>query len=269
VPPRTFPHPIPVDHFAALQDQYLQDLVSFQTVRALALKQGQVALVGDFATIALGLSYLAWWRGRPAADVAAFASDAVAIALAATERGYVFRSPYDYWLLCCAAVALDHPEAERLLTLRKARWSNTPHGRVEGMLPLLVPALAAAIGAAGEPGSALRAVQALLREGLDQPDHREEALRFAPTVGALAAVHTGREDTWGAAVRARQDGWAVESRQFPNAPMFLLDWEGLAMRRLAREAGFALPQDEVQRPHALLEAGTGDPGTLGDRLGPS
>lgn len=268
MPARRFPHEPSPETLQALEDQYLQDLVNYRTVRKHALASNQTALVGDFAPIALGLAWLAWRRGRSEAEVAEFAGDAVRIALAAVELRYVFRSPYDYWLLTCAAVALEHPAAPALLTMPTSQWARTPRGRVAGMLPGAVIAMAAATGAAGDPDAAVRSFQQLLRAGLDTPDDREEALRFAPTVGALAAVQMGRASTWATACTARQDGWLAEARRFPDAPMFLLDWEWLAVSRLARDAGFPLPEDDVYRPQGLLEAAVGEWGSLGDRLGP-
>ncbi|NOY28113.1 MAG: hypothetical protein GXP62_19785, partial [Oligoflexia bacterium] len=119
---------------------------------------------------------------------------------------------------------------------------------------------------------AARSLQQLLRASLDRPEDKEEALRFAPTVGALAAIQSGREETWEIACATRHDGWLAEARRFVTAPMFMLDWEWLAVSRLAQDAGFALPGDgadaDVYRPYDLLDAAVGEPGTLGDRLGP-
>ncbi|MCK6503942.1 hypothetical protein L6R53_11175 [Myxococcota bacterium] len=265
MPARAFPHDPDPDDLLLLEDELVQALVGART--ALAQGAPTATLHGDLATVGLGLAWLSWWRGRPASQVAIAAADAVALAQAGTEAGFVFRSPYDYWLLCCAGVALGHPAAPALCRLRAAQWSHTPRGRVEGMLPGVVQALAHALDGQGPP-EALRAAQATLRSCLDSAADREEALRFAPTVGALAAVSAGAAEVWQAAWPARRDAWQREAERFPAAPMFLLDWEWLAMCRLALGAGLALPAEDVYRPHALLGAAVADPGTLGERLGP-
>lgn len=270
MPRRRLPHDPDPDDLLLLEDELIQTLVHTRTAK----EQGAptARLHGDLATVGLALAWLAWWRGRPAADVADFAGDAVALASDAADQGFVFRSPYDYWLLCCAAVALGHPAALGLCDLRAAQWSQTPRGRVEGLLPGLVQALSATLGGEGAP-QATTALQAQLHAALDRarPDgssDREEALRFAPAVGAFAAIQSRSPETLQAAWRARQDAWLREARQFPAAPMFLLDWEWLAMVRLARDAGLDLPPEDEYRPGALLGACQGDPGTLGERLGP-
>lgn len=267
MPLRSFPHPIPDDGFTATIDQSLRHLVGFRSVAEHALEHDQVDIVGDFAPIAMGLAYLAWLHGHPPDDVAARASDAVAIARAAAARGYVFKSPYDYWLLSCWAVALDHPLAEDLLALPAAQWSRTATGYVPGLLPQVAEALGqVAIG--GDARAALATLKTFHRDSLGDDATREEALRFAPTVGALVAIATGQPKVWEASCRARQDGWRREAWLYPTATMFLVDAEWLAMMRLARRAGFALPQGDVYRPHGLLGASEGDSGTLGERLGP-
>lgn len=265
MPARTFPHDPDPDDLLLIEDELVAALVGART----ALAQGAPAarLHGELATVGLGLAWLAWWRGRSASQVAVFAGDAVALAAAAAQGGFVFRSPYDYWLACCAAVALDHPAASGLCRLRPARWSHTPRGRVEGMLPAVVLALASVVDGQGA-AEAAGAAQGTLRACLDRAEDREEALRFAPTVGALGAILTGSPAVWQAAGPARREAWLREAERFPAAPMFLLDWEWLAVCRLGAATGLSLPPEDVYRPHALLGAAAGDPGTPGERLGP-
>ncbi len=267
MPRREFQHPIPEHGFREQADDYLQHLVSFHNVVEHALDRGAVELVGDFAPIAMGLAYLSWLHGHPARDVAERAGDAVAIAASATAGGYVFKSPYDYWLLSCWAVALDHPAAEDLLALPPEQWARTARTKVVGILPLAVEALAM-LASGGIARESVGRLQAFHRQALGDAEEGEEALRFAPTVGALVAIQTSNATIWSASCHAREDGWKREAWLYPTANMFLLDVEWLAMMRLARDAGLPLPKDDVYRPHALLGAGEGDPGTLGDRLGP-
>ncbi len=266
---RTYPHPIPADGFQEQADDKLRHLVGFRNVAEAALDRGAIDIIGDFAPIAMGLAYLSWLHEASPQDVAARASDAVHIAHIAAAHGYVFKSPYDYWLLSCWAVALDHPLAEDLLALPRSQWASTTTRTVVGLLPEVVEALAllAADPSAGA-ADAIRRLQIQHRDSLADAEGGEEALRFAPTVGALVALQTGNATVWTASCHARQDGWKREAWRFPTATMFLLDVEWLAMMRLARQADLPLPADDVYRPHALLGASRGDSGTLGLRLGP-
>lgn len=268
MPLRPYPHPIPDDAHTPALDHALRHLVGFRSVAAHALEHDQPDLVGDFAAQAMAMAYIGWLHGLPPGNVANRASDAVAIALAATTHGYVFKSPYDYWLLCCWAVGLDHPLAEDLLALPAAQWSRTATTFVPGLLPEVAEALAQVV-AGGDTRRVLAALQSFHRDSLGDRERREEALRFAPTIGALVAVATGQPKVWAAACKAREDGWQREAWLYPTATMFLVDAEWLAMMRLAQRAGFELPADSVYRPHALLGASAGDPGTLGERLGPA
>lgn len=272
MPLRPYAHPIPDDSFSAHEDRALAQLLSFRQVRDLALERGSIEIVGAFAPLAMSMAQVAWARGLPAEAVAARLADAVCIAAVAAEQGYIFPDPYDYWLLCCAAVALDHPRAEDLLALPSEQWSRTPLSEVVGLLPPLVAALAllAAGDQAKGPLVALRRQheQALKAEGEGTDEARQEAVRFAPTVGAMVAISQGHAGIWAASCKARLDGWRKEAWLHPMATMFLLDLEWLAMMRMARQESLDLPADDVYRPHGLLELPP-DPGTLGDRLGPS
>ncbi|MCB9779610.1 MAG: hypothetical protein H6742_13685 [Alphaproteobacteria bacterium] len=266
---RRFQHPIPAHRFSDWEDECLQHLVNFHSIRDLAVQRRQAGVLGDFAAVALRLTYLSWLRGAAPERVAAFAGDTVAITAWAAGNGHLFARPYEYWLLTCLAVAIDHPAAGRLAALRPEQWSKTPHALVVGMLPPAMGALASLVGSGRPPEFELRGLQVLHRELLGKADHREEAMRFAPTVGAMIAIQANSRKTWDAAFQARADGWRQEAIAFPETLMFVLDIEWLAMMRLAREAGLRLAEPDPYRPHHLLGSSSGDEGTLGDRLGPA